>query len=366
MRDTGETNTVVLMSRKQPLIAQDKQKTVQSLFALTEFDPGITMQELLHVMAKAPDPETACRAITACIRSESGVLRQKWRELIERTWQECNLGNSQALELPVTSMEVESTGILQDIHAFLEEIEKRPCNIEKDKDGITVSTKDAKRLFRAIPSIGHEDAIAPEHEQNCTPLLRLRLVAQGLRLVRVYNGKLQIVQSRYKRFCSLPSTHQYYAIWHTDAYHIDWTKISGMWKQYIEVVQNYLPLLWDVIEGSDYADEFEEASASKWAENIVEVFFPLWEEEGLFEKNPNKIMKIYQQMMLPHVIGQLVVKDLLLRYGCIQQEAGPLELLGDRRGAITMSRTIELTNLGKTLIKCEKEEDLPCGVELLD
>ena len=109
-----------------------------------------------------------------------------------------------------------------------------------------LSPSNIQHLAVNIPSLQYNLVLQIENEWQILRLRRLRSVLQSLRLVRRYKNKLVIVKCRYKRFVQLPAIHQFYLLWHTETYHIDWSQFSAIWGDYLSVIQDYLPLLWEV------------------------------------------------------------------------------------------------------------------------
>ncbi|MEX1112667.1 MAG: hypothetical protein WEC84_04335, partial [Candidatus Andersenbacteria bacterium] len=251
--------------------------------------------------------------------------------------------------------------ILQDAQALLLELYKRPASVDYERDGWSVAAQDLDRLIAVIPSLKDVAMEGVEHEWNYIPLRRLRVLLQAARLVRVYKGRLCVIQSRYDHFRTLPLPQQYYTLWHTDVYHVDWEAFAGQWRAYIRVMQNYLPLIWEMTE------DLEEGEACS-AENIVlaciEAFTPLWEQE--VEAGESSLRNLYQRYGLPVVIEKLVVRDILERYGIVKAEQ-PLDSLFSRllRSEGDEAPALRVTKAGETVLRGEREQDLPCSVDIL-
>jgi len=192
------------------------------------------------------------------------------------------------------------------------------------------------------------------------------------------SGQLTVVRSRHDRFRQLPLIQQFYILWHTDVYHVDWSDYAGQWARYVYLIQNYLPLVWEMQENVSAGSR---DNVHDLTNLITEVFYPLWQQEGLLRggPTPTTFFELYEQSALPAVIAKLFIQDILVRYGLINITQDLARLFGaPARSAVPASGHIPLkptppkqgeftwTPVGHALLPAEKNQDLPCGIELLD
>lgn len=346
---------------QQANTAQGQKGNLKALWILSGFAEEMDPQELSSIICEAPDPETACRVITKHISTSSDVLQDKWRKVISQTWLEYHETASSALTIPLSSLDVAGLPIFQDVHAFMNMLREEPVKVVYERDGWVIDSNELERVIKAIPSFANKDVSGLEHEWNYIPLRRLRALMQAVRLVRVYGGKLHVVESRYARFASLPLPQQYYVLWHTDVYHVDWEGFAGQWRQYLKVMQSYLPLIWEM---TDELNEGDICSAESIVQACIEAFSPMWEQE--VEGNNQSLRHLYQRSGLPVVLDRLLVRDILERYGLVKPEQSvDMMFRNILHPDIQEEESLRVTKAGETILRAEREEDLPCATDIL-
>ncbi len=347
---------------------RDHTQTINALLQLSGFTEEASVGGVGRMVAaikKAPDPETACQVITAEFGAE-GALEQKWREVISKTWLDFHPNAAADLKLPLTSEDVVRAPLVKDARAILDELLHKPASLVQDKDGYAINPRELPRLLAAIPSLHYDENIVAEHEWGYVPLRRLRSVLQELRLLRVYQGKLAVVVSRYNKFMDMPLPQQFYVLWHADVYHVDWGEFAHAWHKYFHAMQHYLPLLWDVSEGAQVGQLYNTRDITRV---LINVFGPIWQQEGLYDANTNTQMlfRAYEQHTLPAALERMIIHDLFIRHGIFETEGSLLNIL-QPAGGINIrpeGSTVRLTNLGHILLNAEREDDLPCGIDIL-
>lgn len=340
---------------------QGQKDNLKALWILSGFAEEMDPQELSSIICEAPDPETACRVITKHISTSSGALQDKWRKVISQTWLDYHQAASAALTIPLSSLDIAGLPIFQDVKAFMNALREEPAQVSYERDGWVIESSELARLISAIPSFSDKAVTGLEHEWNYIPLRRLRALMQAMRLVRVYAGKLHVVESRYSRFLSLPLPQQYYVLWHTDVYHVDWEIFAGQWRQYMRVVQSYLPLIWEM---TDELTEGDMCSSENIVQACIEAFSPLWEQE--VEGNNQSLRHLYQRSGLPVVLDRLLVRDILERYGLIKPEQTvDMMFRNILHPDVYEEESLRITKAGETMLTAEREEDLPCASDIL-
>jgi hypothetical protein len=349
-----------------PVATAVNYQALQALWILSGFSDTVKGEELATIICEAPDPETASRVITSRIHISSDALSRKWRKVINDTWLRYHADIPSAFTLPLTSRDVLDVPALRDAYAVLEEISKKPVNMVWDRQERTIDPADLERLVQAMPSLSADNVMTAEHEWGYVPLRRLRAVLQALRLVRIYKDQLVVVKSRYDRFQKLPLPQQFYMLWHVDVYHIDWADYAGGWRPYIQVLQGYLPLIWDLHEESE---EGSVQNIHDMTHILMEAFEPIWEQESIAGAavGHRTFFDVYTQCALPAIAERLLIGDIFMRYGLVEQEASvhsffhhsPVSLM-ENDGDVCWSR------IGSAMIRAERGQELPCGMELLD
>jgi hypothetical protein len=359
-------------SKKQPashVVGYSNSQALEALWTLSGFSSDkLNIQELSSLIGDAPDPETACRVITKHMDVASEVLERKWRKIISQTWLERHPQVSTDITLPLTSKDVARVPVLQDAHALLDELSNRPAAMVRHGDEWLIDSSAVPRLAQSMPSLRHNDLPAVENEWAYVPLRRLRGALQALRLLRLYKGKLVVVNSRYRRWQQLPLPQQFYAIWHVDVYHVDWAQFAGPWHRYINLMQNYLPLIWEMGEGLEAGHTHHIHDVTKVC---LEVFRPLWQQERLMLKptaqRTRTFFDIYEQCALPAITEKLLVGDVFTRYGLLEI-ADDLTSLFHRLGHpdARFEGNVRWTRVGEVILQAERHQKLPCGLALLD
>lgn len=342
------------------------EKQLKALCALSDFPTELDLERLLVLICQAPDPETASRQVVANIAGQSDSLSRKWRQVVINIWSAHHPHVPLLASLPLTADDVANVLALRDAHAFLQAVDTQPAELAVEGKQHALHPHDILRLAKVLPSLENTPLIAFESEWSCLPVRRLKAVLQALRLIRVYQGRLITVRSRYQRFLQLPPLQQFYILWHADAYHVDWSEFAGQWHRYLHVLQDYLPLLWDL--NQDAAQEAREESHA-WCADIMKVFLPIWEQEGLFTVNTGHevLMSIFQQCLLPSVLEKVLVFDLLAHYSLITMRDSDYPVsFNSHEHPPAVSNEFTWTGVGEVLIRAERSSELPCSLTLLE
>ncbi|MEX1997670.1 MAG: hypothetical protein WEA04_03265 [Candidatus Andersenbacteria bacterium] len=342
-----------MILKDSPPAAISHEEKLRALCMLSNVPQTIDLQGLLGKVQQAPDPETAVRTVLGTISVTSEVLERKWRSAIMAWWSMHHPHVPLLPSLALSSDEVLTVPMLQDAHAFLEAIFCQPADLVEEQGELLLNPADVLRIAGSLPSQALMPALPVESEWSYLPLRRLRATLQALRLVRPVKGRLVVVRSRYERFRKFPATQQFYLLWHADTYHVDWAEFAGMWGKFVRVIQDYLPLLWDL---GEHLEPGQQVDRSHWALEVLETFAPLWEEEGLLQIGQGQaaILPIVQQHALPTILEKFMIRDILHRHGLItlSEEFGQLSLF-------------TWTTIGASVFKAELTQELPCGLELL-
>lgn len=341
------------------------QQTMEALLELSGFPRGQYVDRMVRLIARAPDPETACRVITNEFQA-TGALERQWRKVIKQTWQSEHQGQAYPLDVPLTSEDVLETDALSDVRRLLDELFRRPASLVHQGKEYAFSPDELPRLTDAVPSLRRlnlPDVL--EDEWACVPLRRLRLLLQALKLVRPYRGTLQVVTSRYRRFLSLPLPQQFYVLWHVDVYHMPWSHFTEGWEPYVDVVQEYVSLVWDVAYGTR-SGHTQTVADLTWG--LMDLYQTLWEQEGVAAGNhPETFLGLYEEYALPGVVAQLVIHDVLARYGLVGVHEGLPALIGSGSNRMLDSGNVSVrwTDIGEAMLAAERSGHLPCGLEMM-
>lgn len=338
---------------------------LKALWTLSGFAGDVDVNELSQLISDAPDPETACRAITKQVNEGSEALFNQWRKIISRTWMDFHPHASSSLDLPLTSRDVLGSQVLRDARALIEEIENHPVTLTNESGGWTIDCRELSRLVQAMPSLNNTVNLAVEHEWSCPNLRRVRHILQSLRLIRVYKGQLVTVQQRSQRFMKLPLPQQFYLLWHADVYHVDWDQYAGQWRPYVHLMQNYLPLIWEMSEDVHAGHMY---NTHEMAHSLIEVFEPLWQQEMNWPDQGQKrsFAQVYERSALPAVIERLLIDDIFARHGLIELHDSVDVLLSPFN--YRLGRTEgngRWTRIGQILLDAEQNLDLPCAHDIL-
>ncbi|MBI1833234.1 MAG: hypothetical protein HYR90_00185 [Candidatus Andersenbacteria bacterium] len=340
------------------------QYAIKALLELSGIPSQKFYDRMVKIIAKAPDPETVCQVFADEFQI-SGILQEKWRKVITQTWHSQHEHASYPLEIPLTSQEVLDAPALRDALGLLDELAAHPADLVKQEGETIFAAHELPRLTAALPSLRGYFIETPEHEWGCPRLSRLRLVLNTLKLTRVYQGKLTVVKSRHERFDDLPYPQRFYVLWHADVYHVRWGGFASAWSQYLDVVQEYLPLIWDLARGTR-AGQVQTTTDISFA--LLDGYQGLWEQSGLLsgEDGPQTLLDLYHESALPVVMEQLLIRDVLARYGLIEAAEGlPALVRGGMGGFSGPASVVRWTNIGETLLSLERSGDLPCGMELI-
>ncbi len=355
-------------SNKELLVASSSTGRPQALEALLElsgYGQDLQVDKLVTAISKAPDPETACQVVTNEFQPDSDVLQRKWRKVVNQTWQEHHPDYCATLDLPLTSEDVLESSVVPDAKALLAALAKEPASLTQERGEWVIDPEELPRLLRALPSFEQRREVPLEHEWACVPLRRLRNVLQLARLVRIHQGQLKIIQARYDRWQRLTWPQQYYVLWHLDVYHVDWAHYAGQCGRYIQLMQNYLPLVWELGDSLEAGDMWSVQDACT---TIMDTYEPLWQQERTWGQRTARqaFLNIYEQCALPAVIERLLVNDIFARYGLVEQ-ADPLRGLLHSLNYPTpfVEGDVRWTKLGQVMFEVELNSDLPCTQDVL-
>lgn len=304
--------------------------------------------ELFSGIEAAADPETAARLVEAKVTVDSPLLKRKWREVVWRLWSSAHPGVPKVPDVGLSSAEVAEVPFLQDAKAYLAILAERPAELISERGELLVAPDDIVRLRCALPSVQASATWAVENEWGYLGLRRLRATLQAMRLIRPVNGRLSVVRSRYERWHQFPATQQFYTLWHADVYHTNWVHFGGLWGDFMHIVQDNLPILWEV---HGHAQSGTLQTGQRWCLEVLEAFSPLWYEAGLFDAGPGKgsWLKLVRQNSIGTAIHQLLLSDLFERHGLLQSEG----------------MDFSWTERGITMLEAERRQQLPCAVETL-
>lgn len=324
------------MSDARPSVTNEA--TLEALIRLSDFDRSVTPQALQQLVKDSPDPQTIAQAVLKRLRANSPALREKWRQALLKLWAQHHPDVPPLPELPLTDRHAMGTFQLLDALALLNALTRRPARLVAHGRHTHVHSQDRARLARVLESA------------DTGNLERLRATLEAAHLVRPYRGQLQVVRSHLQRFLSLPRSYQFYVLWHTDVYHVHWAASTPDWHDYVNAIQDYLPLLWDIAYNS--LSPAGSVDKHDWCVGVMESFMPLWNQHGLVTAAHGRwsLISLFHQCTLPSVLNQLLINDLFARYGLIQFES---------------DGNFVWTPLGKTIIAAEREHSVPCGLELL-
>ena len=281
------------------------------------------------------------------VPAHSDVLLRKWRQLVVDLWSQHHPHIPVLLDLPIAADDVADVAAIQDTLAVLHLLNNKPAKMVKESAEWLLNPDDAYYLASNLPSLNQRPLVRIENEWQCLPLRRLRTLLQTLRLVRRLKDDLVIVKSRYQRFIELPIIQQYYLLWHTEVYHINWSQFAGIWNDYINVIQECLPLLWDVSERALPDMPYD---VRQWNQDMWDTFSPFWDQEGLLERQPDDsaLLAFVRTHSLPTGVTQVIMRDLFERYGLLVDEG----------------KLYVWTTLGTELIATERTQELPCALDI--
>lgn len=307
-----------------------------------------TAGELLAAIEAAPDPETAARLVETKITTKSPQLKKKWREVVWRRWSGVRSGMPRVPDVGLTSAEVSEVPFLLDAAAYLALLNERPAELISERGELLLAPDDIVRLRCALPSVAASTTWAVENEWGYLGIRRLRATLQAMRLVRPVNGHLAVVRSRYERWRHWPAALQFYTLWHADVYHTNWIHFGGIWGDYLHIVQDNLPILWEV---HNLARPGVLQTGQRWCLDLLEAFSPLWYEAGLFDVSVGRQswLKLVRQNSIGTALHQLLLSDLFERHGLVASEG----------------MNFAWTERGITMLEAERCQQLPCAVETL-
>jgi hypothetical protein len=329
-------------------LATPTYKNLQALCTLSDSPKAVNPQSITKLMLDSPDPAAAVRSVINSMPGASEVLQTKWRQTVINMWAEQHYHLPELLTLPISGNDIAHTQVINDALSYLDIINRRPVPMVFENQEWLVSSDHVYRLASQMPSQQGKPLLPLENEWQNFNLHRLRLVLQSLRLVRRYKNQLVTVSGRYQKFLSLPLVQQYYLLWHADAYHVEWHDYSGIWGDYLKIVQEYLPLLWSI---SHSAVPDRDYDIRHWNQEILSLFQPLWQRAGLLDRQPPQtaMFALVRLQSLPTALTQVIMHDLFAKYGMVYGE-----------GLI-----FSYSEPGLKLLHTENGKDLPCHLDLL-
>ena len=324
------------LTQHSRIITRDR--TLEALWALSGFPEGLDADWLSGLIGKAPDPETAHQVIMGQIPTESEALRRKWRKIISQTWLEQHPNVPAHLDMAVTSTDVIHTRAYMDACTILEAIKDQPVRATRKNGKLALGISDVRRILRLLARDASSDS-----------LYRTLEVFNDLRLMRLYKGELRVVQTRCSRFRSLPYPVQFYLLWHADMYHVPWSTFSDTWEQYVDVIQQYIPLVWEMSAEREQGDVDR---VHEFTHLLLGAYYPLWQQEQVLDHGDHfGFLSMYEQSALCSIIETVVIHGALGRYGLISAAGSPHEFAW--------------TPLGIAMLEAERTKDLPCASDIL-
>lgn len=338
---------------QHPSVEPLHENKIRALAALSDLPATIDFAELVTKLKGAPDPETAVQTVLNEMAVPSDVLKRKWRSTLMELWSVQHPNVPMLPGLALSSDEVAAVPMLADALGVMRALASQSALLTEEHTELLLTSSDVWRLAGAMPSLTGTQPLAVESEWAYPTLRRLRAVLQALRLVRAVKGQLVVVRSRWERFEAFPATQQFYVLWHADTYHVDWSEFAGMWGKYVRVIQDYLPLLWEIGVGITSGRQVDRR---EWCGEILDTFVPLWEEEGLLDVGTGRaaVLTVVQQHALPTILDKFLVRDMLQRHG--------LATLKEEFGSLTK---FTWSKVGAAVFAAELAHELPCGRELL-
>ena len=322
---------------------------LQALVSLSDFKRGLNPAQLNQLAREAPDPETMIRQVFGQLTSESDVLRRKWRKALTELWTKYHPDIPLLPQLPLTRDQISESYQLLDAVKFIQAVTHNPARLIRQGRDVMLDPDEALRIAQTLPSLESTLPTAIETEWALPQVRRLRAILESARLIRPYKGQLVPVRSRLSRFMDLTSVQQFFTIWHADVYHVNWALFAPAWQPYVAIIQDYLPLLWEVAQP---ARAHAAASRRAWCQRCIQAFLPLWDEAGLISPHPRSFaVTLLRQHALPVILNKVVLQDVFARYGLI---------------GFTSSGDLVWTELGEVLMKAERSGDLPCASHLLN
>lgn len=324
---------------------------VKALMELSNFGNAVKPERIERLVKKSPDPETIIQAFLEEFPFEdSPALQRKWRKALTELWAKYHPQTPLLPQLPLTQEQIIESYQLYDAVKFIQAVTHHPARLVRNGHELLLDPDEAFRIAKTLPSLESALPAAVETEWAVPHVRRLRAVLETARLIRPYKGRLVPVRSRLSRFMELTSVQQFFILWHVDVYHVDWPLFSFACQPYVSLLQDYLPLLWEV---SRPARAHAAVSRRAWSLRCIQAFTPIWEEMGLIAPAPARSFStsLFYQHTLPVVLDQVVLHDIFARYGLI---------------GFTSSGDFVWTELGEALMKSEHSGHLPCASRLLN
>lgn len=305
------------------------QPNVHALLELSGYKDGELEVHMKGLVQSAPDPETAVLHMLSSLPVQSSLLQEKWRKYISELWFASHPKACRALNIPLTSREVSFSSALVEVYTLVQELRDTPAVAYEDFASHFLHPSEEARIARDLPLFEHD----PLHVRRVCALL------EELRLVRPYKGQVRVIESRYKEFQALPIPSQYYMLWHTDMYHLDWKEYFHDWGAHLVVFQQYLPMVWEMLSRIQGG---ESASMDELTSKIVRSFKPMWQQE--------LSLGLYEQSLLQGALEVWLLEKVFVRYGFIMPGT---------------PRIFVWTDTAQKMLDLERNGKLPCSTEVL-
>lgn len=313
-------------------------KRVEALLELSGFHDVSDVGKMVTMVQNAPDPETAVCHVMGVVRVESPILQTKWRKHVSQMWFASHPRVPTSFALPLKSGDISYAHVLLEVQSLLEEISIAPITIERTNTGVSLAVAEEARLMQALPAFRGEIGA----------IRRMLALLEELHLVRMYREQVQVVRSRRKLFESLPITGQFYLLWHSDMYHMEWRQFDERYGGYLSIFQQYLPMVWEMFTHR-HEGTVERIDEVTW--QIARAFRPLWQQQnGMFAMGRGSMIGLYEQSLLEQMIETHLLQKSLARYGLITYED---------------DISFSWTAAGESLLNAEREGSLPCTADLL-
>ena len=312
------------------------QSSVRVLLELSGYTDGSVASEILESIQCAPDPETAIRYVFRYISPENQVLRHTWRKYISQTWFAAHPKVPKALAVPLQSGEVASASALLELYVLMNNINEHAPDLHTEHRDHFLAEHEEQRIAASIPLFSGD----------IYRVRRVCAIAEELRLIRPYKGRVYPVAFRYKEFQELPLSFQYYSMWHVDVYHLDWKEYFRDWNPQLVVFQQYTPMIWEMMASMRAGEQHLVESITG---KIVHAFLPLWQQENEgIRINMSISIGMYEQSLLQGMVERWLVDGVFRRYGFIADDVS----------------AIQWTPLGCTMMELERSSKLPCSTDV--
>ncbi len=319
-------------------IYMEYQPNVGALLELSGYRDSAFASEMMTIVKKSPDPETAARYVLRHMPVQNEILQNKWRKYIFQEWSKVHPKVPTSLSLPITSKEVASSQVLLEVYTLMQDLVDNPAVLNGEYEEHFLDAEEERRIAFEVPLFSHD----PLHVR------RICAILEELRLVRPYKGHVQPVVSRYRTFQALPLPSQYYLVWHVDIYHLDWKEYFHELSSHVAVFQQYIPMVWEMLATMN---EGEQCSADEIAGRIVRAFRPMWQQESEKMSTPRlrPALNLYEQSVLQGMVSNWLIEGVCKRYGFITGQ----------------NSDMQWARIGRLMLNLERTTKLPCSTDVL-